>query len=151
MSEDNLDAVTEQNTNSTIDNNRSNNIPESYKPMGVFNYIGTLILFTIPILGLFLALTWSLAPVNKNRKNLARAILILKILCILFFILFFFYIIPTFVTPFIESLYSEFLNAFSISNPSGFMQSFENMNDINIMTELDTLGFNTINLNDFNL
>ena len=63
------------------------------KPMGVFNYIGTLILFLIPILGLFFALVWSFAPVNKNRKNLARAILVLKLICILLLVLLYFIII----------------------------------------------------------
>ena len=120
------------------------------KPMGVFNYIGTLILFAIPILGLFFALVWSFAPVNRNRKNLARAILVLKLICILLLVLFYFVIIPKFVTPFLDTLYAEFINQFTDSESANeLLNSFQDANGSNYINELENFDINTINLNEF--
>ena len=145
MSENNLEnqtTISEKN-NVQLEDNLT-------KPMGVFNYIGTLILFFIPILGLFFALVWSFAPVNKNRKNLARAILVLKLICILLLVLFYFIIIPKFVTPFLDTLYVEFINQFTNSeNTNELLNSLQDTNVNNYINELENFDINTINLNEF--
>lgn len=64
-----------------------------YAVMGTFGYIGTFILFMIPILGLIFSIAWSFSgTVNLNRRNLSRTYLIFTviavILCIISLILF---------------------------------------------------------------
>lgn len=51
------------------------------KPLGTGQYILAFILLSIPIVGFILLLVWAFASkINKNRQNLARAILILGII-----------------------------------------------------------------------
>ncbi len=50
-------------------------------PMSVGQYIGTMILMGIPLVGFILMLVWSFGSnVNKNKKNYARAALIIGII-----------------------------------------------------------------------
>ncbi len=50
-------------------------------PMSVGQYIGTIILFGIPIVGFILMLVWAFSSeVNKNKKNFALANLILIVI-----------------------------------------------------------------------
>ena len=51
------------------------------QPLGVGQYIGMMILTGIPLVGFILLLVWSFGSnVNKNKKNYARAMLILQII-----------------------------------------------------------------------
>ncbi len=58
-----------------------------YEPISAWGYIGYRILFAIPILGLILAIVWSIGAENRNKKNFARSqIIILIITAVLSFI-----------------------------------------------------------------
>ncbi|MDR0916393.1 MAG: zinc ribbon domain-containing protein [Oscillospiraceae bacterium] len=55
-----------------------------YAVMGTLAYIGHCILFGIPIVGFVLAIIWSFSSkINHNRRNLARAVLILTVIGII--------------------------------------------------------------------
>jgi hypothetical protein len=55
--------------------------------VGVGGFLGMILLQCVPILNIILLFKWSFGrTVNLNRKNLARAILILWILSILIFV-----------------------------------------------------------------
>ena len=50
-------------------------------PMSVGSYIGTMILFAIPLVGFILMLVWAFGSnVNQNKKNLSRAYLIMMLI-----------------------------------------------------------------------
>lgn len=52
------------------------------KPLGVFGYLWTLVLLNIPVLGFILSIIWACgAAKDPNRRNLARAWLILTVIC----------------------------------------------------------------------
>ena len=52
--------------------------------MSTLAYIGTFILFAIPIVGLIFAIIWSFNnSINRNRRNLSRAFLIFTIISII--------------------------------------------------------------------
>jgi len=55
-----------------------------YEPIGMWGYIGYAILFVIPVVGLVLAAVLSFSGGNVNRKNLARAFLLVKVLLLVF-------------------------------------------------------------------
>lgn len=68
--------------------------PDNNAPMTVGGYLLTFILLAIPIVGIIMIFVWAFGDnVNLNKKNLAKAYLILMIigivLSILFFILFY--------------------------------------------------------------
>lgn len=55
--------------------------PEKTTPLGVFKYIGLIIVPCIPLLGFIMVLVWSFgSSFNRNTKNYARALLILWII-----------------------------------------------------------------------
>lgn len=57
-----------------MDNNTSNNIPEEYRPIGMWGYLGYEILFSIPLIGFILLLVFSLGGTkNVNLRNFARS------------------------------------------------------------------------------
>ena len=57
-----------------MDNNNSNNIPEEYRPIGMWGYLGYEILFSIPLIGFILLLVFSLGGAkNVNLRNFARS------------------------------------------------------------------------------
>ncbi len=49
------------------------NVPEEYKPLGMWSYFLWQILFAIPIVGFILLIIQALAAKNKNLKNFARS------------------------------------------------------------------------------
>ena len=49
------------------------NIPEEYKPLGMWSYFLWQILFAIPIVGFILLIIQALGANNKNLKNFARS------------------------------------------------------------------------------
>lgn len=70
----------------------SNNIPpkgSEYAPIGIGTYIGSLILFAIPVVGFIVCLIWACGAVkNKNLLNYSRAVLILMLISIVLWIVF---------------------------------------------------------------
>ena len=66
------------------------NIPENYKPISMWGYLGYELLFSIPCIGLILILVFSFGGTqNKNLKNFARSYLIIMVISIIlmFFII----------------------------------------------------------------
>ena len=63
-------------------------IRESHKPISPWGYIGYEILYAIPVVGLVLAIIFSITSKNKNLKNFAKAQLIMIVIgIVLFFVL----------------------------------------------------------------
>lgn len=59
------------------------------QPLSVLGYIGTMIVFAIPIVGLIMMFVWAFGSnVNKNRKNFAIAALIMGVVAIILSIVF---------------------------------------------------------------
>jgi hypothetical protein len=64
-------------------------IQTNTEPLRVGQYIGMFLLLCIPIVNLILLLVWSFgSSVNRNKKNYARAILILSVIAIVISIIF---------------------------------------------------------------
>ena len=64
-------------------------IPEEYKPISMWGYLGYDILFALPFIGFILVIVMSFAPANKNVKNFARSFLLATIIgIVLVFIIF---------------------------------------------------------------
>ncbi len=53
------------------------NLNEMYRPLSLWAYIGYTLLFSIPIIGLIFLIIFSFSSKNINRKNYARAYLII--------------------------------------------------------------------------
>jgi hypothetical protein len=63
--------------------------PDLNSPMSVGAYIGTLILSGLPVVGFILLLVWAFSTgTNINKKNLARAILIMYLIMSAIYIIF---------------------------------------------------------------
>ena len=63
-------------------------IREGQKPISPWGYVGYEILYAIPIVGLILAIVFSITSKNKNVKNFAKAQLIMIVIgIVLLFIL----------------------------------------------------------------
>ena len=58
-------------------------IPEEYKPISAWGYLGYELLFMIPIIGFILLIVFSFAPANKNVKNFARSYFCLLIIVVI--------------------------------------------------------------------
>lgn len=59
------------------------------EPMSVFGYLGFIIISLIPIIGQLMILIWSFSgKINKNKRNLAKAYLILMIISVMVYFLF---------------------------------------------------------------
>ena len=64
-------------------------IPEEYKPISMWGYLGYDILFALPFIGFILVIVMSFAPANKTVKNFARSFLLATIIgIVLVFIIF---------------------------------------------------------------
>ena len=60
-----------------------------YAPMSIGNYIGYFLLMCIPVANLILLIVWSCGGCkNQNKRNLARAMLILYGICVVLAIVF---------------------------------------------------------------
>lgn len=65
-----------------------NNIPQEYKPIGAWGYVGYQILFALPIVGFIVALVFALGGTeNKNLKNYARSYFAMMLLAIIFILI----------------------------------------------------------------
>ena len=65
-------------------------IPDNYKPVSPWGYLGYSILFAIPIVGLICLIVFSFSDANINRRNFARSFwcaLLLSIIIILVLVL----------------------------------------------------------------
>ena len=58
-------------------------IPENYKPISAWGYVGYTILFCIPLIGLILLIVFSFSDANINRRNYARSYWCVLLLCII--------------------------------------------------------------------
>lgn len=57
-----------------MDNYTENNIPEEYKPIGMWGYFGYQILFAIPLVGFILLIVFAFGgSKNRNLRNFARS------------------------------------------------------------------------------
>ena len=69
----------------------NNNIPQEYKPLGAWAYVGYKILFSIPLVGLILLIVFAFSNDNINRRNYARSFfcawLIIAIIAIIVFVI----------------------------------------------------------------
>ena len=80
----------------------------SSKTLSPGDYIVSIFLLSIPILGQIVAMVWALgASTNRNRRNLAAGVLLLQIICAAlcvgaYFVLDFFQ--PVWMTNFVEAL-----------------------------------------------
>lgn len=48
-------------------------LPEKYRPIGAWSYLGYTILFSIPLVGFILLIVFSLSDSNVNRRSYARS------------------------------------------------------------------------------
>lgn len=70
--------------------NNQINIPEEYKPISMWGYVGYQLLFTIPCIGFILMCVFAFGGTqNKNLKNYARGILCLSAISVVLVILFY--------------------------------------------------------------
>lgn len=75
--------------------------------MSVGAYIGTLIVFAIPVVNIIMIFVWAFgSSTNPNRKNYARALLILSIIGIVLSIVFSIFIGP-FFTRFLSDIFGD--------------------------------------------
>lgn len=66
-------------------NINENNIPEEYSPLSAWDYIGYEFLFSVPIVGFIIVLSFSFGGTkNKNLRNFARSYLCYFFLFLLF-------------------------------------------------------------------
>ena len=71
-----------------MNKNQKINVPEEYKPISAWGYIGYEILFSIPIVGLIAILIYSFGGNNNiNLKNFAKSFLYVYIIIIAFCLL----------------------------------------------------------------
>lgn len=56
------------------------NIPEKYKPISAWGYLGYELLFSLPLIGLIFLLVFAFGDGNVNLKNFARSYLILIVI-----------------------------------------------------------------------
>ena len=68
-------------------NNKSNHVPEEYKPISMWGYFGYEILFAIPVIGWIFIIIFALTAPNVNLKNFARSQFCLLIIGIVLAIL----------------------------------------------------------------
>lgn len=63
--------------------NSAPQIPDNYKPVSAWGYVGYNILFCIPLVGLILLIVFSFSDKNINRRNYARSFFCTILLSIL--------------------------------------------------------------------
>lgn len=81
----------------------------TYAPIGIFSYVGMLILFGIPVIGLFASIIFTCASKKLAAKHLSAAVLIIKIVSVL--------LLAVFVLIFRQNLigiYNDIMAEFSL-------------------------------------
>lgn len=79
----------EKNMNQQPEVYRSPALAEDTSPLSVGSYLVMLIVSAIPLVGLIMMFVWGFGHSNRNRKNFARASLILTAVGIVIFVLFY--------------------------------------------------------------
>ena len=64
--------------------NEIRQLPKKYRPMGAWGYFGCSILFTLPGIGLIIALIFAIAGQNIARRSFARSFFCIIIIGIVF-------------------------------------------------------------------
>ena len=72
-----------------INNIQIPQIPENYKPISAWGYVGYTILFCIPLVGLIMLIVFSFSDANINRRNYARSYWCVLLLAIIIGLVFF--------------------------------------------------------------
>ena len=70
-------------------NKYPDSLPNEYRPLGAWAYFGYTLLFSLPFVGLILAIVFSFNEENLHRKSFARSIVLLWIISIVIYVLFF--------------------------------------------------------------
>lgn len=110
------------------------NAEQAIKPIGVLSYMNIIILSLLPLFGLFYSSVWSFKPnVDKNRKNLSRAMLILQILFIAILAILIFYVWNNIVNPLMDTLNSGIVSTYS-SNTINLEETF---NEVKSSQDID--------------
>lgn len=60
------------------------NGPEEYKPLGMWQYFGYQILYSIPLVGLIFVIIHAVSSKNINRRNYARSFFCVLIIALVF-------------------------------------------------------------------
>lgn len=78
---------------------KENAVNEDYTPIGMWGYVGYLILFGIPCIGFIFALVFSFGSTkNVNLRNLSRGTLILNLFGFLLGLIYMVVLVPLMVT-----------------------------------------------------
>lgn len=92
--------------------------PRDYRPVGTGLFFWSMLLCSIPVLGILFTLIFSLIPINKNFKHFARAILAWYVIGLIIFLVFAIIVtfgmgqsISDFIWPF-EQFFSQIARAF---------------------------------------
>lgn len=118
-----------------------------YQPISTWGYIGIMLLMLIPIVGFILLIVWACGGCRKvNKRNFARASLIMMLVSFLFAFLIFLGI-KKMVTNFVDSL--GLPEIFQEQEDREETNIFNNLFDNNSLTE-DSNSFNT-DENDWNI
>ena len=90
-------------------------------------YLGLIVLFSIPLVGLIAAIVMSFVPENKNLKNFARANLILAIVSFMIAVL-----VIVGIVSFINNVMDAIreMTEGEISNWNDIMRNFDNLEEI---------------------
>lgn len=65
----------------------SDDLPQSLRPLSVLDYVGYLILFSLPVVGTIMIIFYSIKAKNENLKNFSRAILLLGVIAAVLYII----------------------------------------------------------------
>lgn len=92
--------------------------PRDFRPVGTGLFFWSMLLCSIPVLGLLFTIIFSLIPINKNFKHFARAILAWNVIGLIVFLVFAIIVtfgmgqsISDFIWPF-EQFFSQIARAF---------------------------------------
>lgn len=99
-------------------NHTNEHCQEIAKPISVLSYFHILVISFIPLLGLFYSIVWSFhTNTEKNKKNLARAILMVQLLTIFIFTVLILYVWNHIVIPSISIIKENSIPSYTdISN-----------------------------------
>ena len=68
--------------------NDYNNLPDEYRPISMWGYLGYELLFAIPLVGFILILVFSFGGTqNKNLKNFARSLFCVWIIAVVLIVI----------------------------------------------------------------
>ena len=131
-----------QYTETPQNENRGGAIPEEYKPISSWGYIGYNILFSIPLVGLILLIVFSFSKENINRRNYARSffctMLVSIIIVVPIIILSGFVMFSGTSSTVSEASFAMFVNNIDMFDNSVLMSSLELKQEYAIQGEVRT-------------